>query len=36
MTNEGPCCSNQNWKPSQLVKDILNKTGIMSNKPSDI
>jgi hypothetical protein len=36
VANEGPCRSNRNRKLSQLVKDILNKTGIMSNKPLDI
>jgi hypothetical protein len=36
VANEGPRHSNRNRKPSQLVKDILNKTGITSNKPSDI
>jgi hypothetical protein len=36
VANEGLRHSNRNRKPSQLVKDILNKTGVTSNKPSDI
>ena len=36
VANEGLRHSNRNQKPSQLVKEILNKTGVMSNKPSDI
>ena len=36
VANEGPHRSNWNRKPSQLVKKILNKTGVTSNKPSDL